>query len=200
MAFADLKNEPGLHQHKQASVTNQEIFEGIARKDNKTFLYLYKEYQSQILRMVEKNSGNADDALDIFQEGMVALWTNISQGKYTLREGAKVSSYFFAMCRNIWISRLRKQKNIQPLTETDELTDAKEIQEMQTQHELISDLEKHFRQLGESCRKLLSLFYYQKESLKVIAQQMGITEKTAKNNKYRCMQNLRSLYQQQPAS
>ena len=176
-------------------MTNQEIYEGIARKDNKTFLYLYKEYQGQILRMVEKNSGNADDALDIFQEGIIALWTNISQGKFTFSESAKVSSYLYAMCRNIWISRLRKQKPVLTIEESGDLTDAAELEEMQTQHELISELEQHFRQLGESCRKLLHLFYYQKASLKAIAGQLNITEKTAKNNKYRCMQSLKTIYQ-----
>lgn len=177
-------------------MTNQEIFDGIARRDNRTFLYLYQEYQGQIQRMVEKNSGNAEDALDIFQEGIIALWTNIKQGKFQLQDNAKVSSYLFALCRNLWISKLRKRKDFKPLEESNELSDHEDTEAMMAQHEMISDLEKHFRQLGESCRKLLSLFYYQKASLKAIAEQMAITEKTAKNNKYRCMQSLKSLYQQ----
>ncbi len=146
--------------------------------------------------MVEKNSGNAEDALDIFQEGIIALWTNIKQGKFQLQDNAKVSSYLFALCRNLWISKLRKRKDFKPLEASTELSDQADTDAMIAQHELIAELERHFRQLGASCRKLLSLFYYQKASLKAIAAQMGITEKTAKNNKYRCMQNLRSLYQQ----
>ncbi|MBX2875977.1 MAG: sigma-70 family RNA polymerase sigma factor [Saprospiraceae bacterium] len=180
-------------------MTNQEIFDGIARRDNRTFLYLYNEYQGQIQRMVEKNSGSVEDALDIFQEGIIALWTNIKQGKFQLRDNAKVSSYLFSLCRNLWISKLRKRKDFKPLDESNELSDKEETEAMLTQHEMISELERHFRQLGESCRKLLSLFYYQKVSLKAIAQQLEITEKTAKNNKYRCMQNLRSLYQKNVA-
>lgn len=177
-------------------MTNQEIFEGIARRDNRTFLYLYKEYQAQIQRMVEKNSGNAEDALDIFQEGIIALWTNIQQGKFQLRDNAKISSYLFALCKNLWISKLRKRKDFKSLEESNDLSDQEDTEMLLAQHEKISELEKHFRQLGESCRKLLSLFYYQKTPLKSIAAQMQITEKTAKNNKYRCMQSLRSLYQQ----
>lgn len=177
-------------------MTNQEIFEGIARRDNRTFLYLYKEYQAQIQRMVEKNSGNAEDALDIFQEGMIALWTNIQQGKFQLRDNARISSYLFALCKNLWISKLRKRKDFKSLEESNEISDEEDTEMLLAEHEKISELEKHFRQLGEACRKLLSLFYYQKASLKSIAAQMQITEKTAKNNKYRCMQNLRSLYQQ----
>lgn len=177
-------------------MTNQEIFEGIARRDNRTFLYLYKEYQAQIQRMVEKNSGNAEDALDIFQEGMIALWTNIQQGKFQLRDNARISSYLFALCKNLWISKLRKRKDFKSLEESNEISDEEDTEILLAEHEKISELEKRFRQLGEACRKLLSLFYYKKASLKSIAAQMQITEKTAKNNKYRCMQNLRSLYQQ----
>ncbi len=180
-------------------MTNQEIFEGIARRDNRTFLYLYKEYQAQIQRMVEKNSGNAEDALDIFQEGIIALWTNIQQGKFQLRDNAKISSYLFALCKNLWISKLRKRKDFKSLEESNELSDEEDTEMLLAEHEKISELEKHFRQLGEACRKLLSLFYYQKAPLKSIAAQMQITEKTAKNNKYRCMQSLRSLYQQNAA-
>ena len=56
------------------------------------------------------------------------------------------------------------------------------------------NLEKHFEKLGESCKKLLKLFYYQKASLKEIAASLNLTEKTAKNTKYRCMKSLRSNY------
>ena len=91
-------------------MTEQEIFDGIARKDNRTFLYLYKKYQGSILNMVQKNNGNEEDALDIFQEGLIALWTNISKGKFKVQDKAKISTYLYALCRNIWISRLRKKQ------------------------------------------------------------------------------------------
>ncbi len=176
-------------------MTDQEIFEGITRKDNRTFLFLYQEYQGQILRMVQKNSGNEADAHDIFQEGLVALWTNIAQGKFERKDSAKISTYLYTLCRNIWISRLRKRKNVQSIDKNPHLEVAAETEEMEAQYDQITMLENQFAKLGDHCKKILTLFYYQKAALKEIAEALDITEKTAKNTKYRCMQNLRSIYE-----
>ena len=180
-------------------MTDQEIFEGIVKRDNQTFLYLYEKYKGQIINMVQKNSGNEADALDIFQEGLIALWTNINRGKFKVQDQSSISTYLYALCRNIWISKLRKKKVIHSIEENPPADVAIQTQEMEAEHDKITELEKSFKKLGDTCQKILQLFYYQKASLKVIAQEMGITEKTAKNNKYRCMQNLRTSFQTQNA-
>lgn len=181
-------------------MTDQEIFDGIARKDDKTFLYLYQQHQAQILRMVQKNSGSESDALDIFQEGLLALWTNISQGKFLLRENTRISSYLHTLCRNIWISKLRKRKVMYSIDDNPALEIAAETTDMEEHYGHIKQLERHFKNLSNACQRLLQLFYYQKASLKEIAETLDLTEKTAKNNKYRCMQKLRANYTQENKS
>ena len=175
-------------------MTDQEIFNGIVTKDNSTFSYLYTEYKNMIFSMVKKNSGDDTDAHDVFQDGLVALWVNIASGKYQLSENVKLSSYLYTLCRNIWISKIRKRKPTQELLEKDEQALATEVDVDTDKFEKVNALMLNLKKLGEACQKLLKLFYYEKTSLKLIAQKMSITEKTAKNNKYRCMQNLRSLY------
>ena len=148
-----------------------------------------------ILSMVQKNSGGHDDAMDIFQEGLVAMWTNISQGKYQLDEKVKLSTYLYALCRNIWISRLRKTKPTVEIDGHEAMENIVDVDELEENYNMITTLEKQLQKLNEACRNLLKLFYYEKTSLKEIAMTMNITEKTAKNNKYRCMQSLRSFYE-----
>ena len=176
-------------------MTDQEIFEGILRKDNKTFLFLYQKFQEKILRMVQKNNGNDEDARDIFQEGLIALWANISQGKFQVQQQAKISTYLYALCRNLWISKLRKRKIQYSIQDDLHEEIAAEVVEMETQFDPVGELEGQFRKLDAGCQKLLTLFYYQKSSMKEIGEVMGITEKTAKNNKYRCILKLRSIYE-----
>jgi len=175
-------------------VTDKEIFQGIAQKDNQTFLYLYQNHKGRIINMVSKNSGTEEDALDIFQEGIIALWTNIEKGKFQFQENAKIGTYLFALCRNIWISRLRKRKITKEVDNETVGIDPSELHALEEEYEQINQLTKVMQQLGDSCQQLLQLFYYKKSSLREIATVMGITEKTAKNNKYRCMQNLKELY------
>jgi len=175
-------------------MTDQEIFNGVAAKDNNTFTYLYSEYKNMIYSMVKKNSGNENDAYDIFQEGLVALWVNISSGKFILSDKVKLSSYLYTLCRNIWISRIRKAKPTQELQASDENALSEEMEVDTDKYDKVNTLMLNLKKLGQACQKLLRLFYYEKAGLKLIAEKMDITEKTAKNNKYRCMQNLRALY------
>jgi RNA polymerase sigma factor (sigma-70 family) len=175
-------------------VTEEEIFEGIIKKDNRTFLFLYQQNQGRILNMVQNNNGNEDDARDIFQEGLIALWSNIEKERFQLTGKAKISTYLFTLCRNLWISKLRKQKKMFSLDDNPNMDLADEVDDMEEEYERINKLEKSIQALGESCRQLLRLFYYKKSSLREIATAMGITEKTAKNNKYRCMQSLKQQF------
>jgi len=175
-------------------MTDLEIFNGIVSKDNTTFSYLYTEYKNMIFSMVKKNSGDDTDAHDVFQDGLVALWVNISSGKYQLSENVKLSSYLYTLCRNIWISKIRKRKPTQELLEKDEQALSMDIDADTDKYDKVNALMQNLKKLGTTCQQLLKLFYYEKKSLKLIAEKMSITEKTAKNNKYRCMQNLRSLY------
>lgn len=176
-------------------MTDKEIYEGIARKDNKTFQFLYNEHIGMIINLVQKNSGSKDEARDLFQEGMIALWTNIQKERFQLNKDIKISSYLYALCRNIWISKLRKAKYTKPI---DELTNIEGpvsgLDEMEENYNKINQLTAYLEKLNDSCQQLLKLFYYKKNSLKQIASKMNFTEKTAKNNKYRCMKNLRALY------
>lgn len=156
-------------------------------------MYLYHKYQGSILGMVRKNSGSESEALDVFQEGLVALWTNISQGKFKVEDKAKISTYLYTLCRNIWISRLRKRKYTQPIADNPQVQ-VVAVEEDTAYRERVEKLEQNFEKLGTSCKKLLLLFYYQKASLKEIADRLDLTLKTAKNTKYRCMKKLRAIY------
>ncbi|MEI2748935.1 MAG: hypothetical protein V9E88_09285 [Ferruginibacter sp.] len=52
-----------------------------------------------------------------------------------------------------------------------------------------------FNLLGEKCRMLLILFYHKKQSYKEIATALSFSdEKTAKNQKYRCLQKAKENY------
>jgi len=174
-------------------VTDQKLFEGIARKDDRAFQYVYQHYRQQIFHMVQQNSGNAEDAMDIFQEGLIALWSNIQTNRFELKDSARISTYLHTLCRNIWISRLRKKKPTQEVDGQINLAAREDTAAAIEQYEQTAALRKLLGQLKDSCRTLLQLFYYHGLSLALIAQRLDITEKTAKNNKYRCMQRLRTI-------
>ena len=61
------------------------------------------------------------------------------------------------------------------------------------QEEQLQQMKTHFAKLGSTCKDVLLRFYYKKESLRNIATSQGWTEATARNNKYRCLQQLKGL-------
>lgn len=177
-------------------MTQEEIYRGIAEKDNHTFTYLYKEHLGSITNMVIRNSGSEADALDIFQEGLVVLWQNIRNDQFQLKGHTQISTYLYSVCRNLWISKLRKNKKTVAVGDYEaEIPDQSPDPFGEPDPEIMN-LRRYFKQLDEKCRTLLKLFYYEKKSMRIIAGQMGVTEPTAKNNKYRCMVKLRALYSQ----
>ena len=52
-----------------------------------------------------------------------------------------------------------------------------------------------FKQLGASCQLVLTRFYFEKKSMKAIAEELQIDAASARNKKYRCMQKLKELVQ-----
>ena len=111
-----------------------------------------------------------------------------------MQDQSRISTYLYALCRNIWISKLRKRKIIHSIDDNPGIEGKIKVQELEDNYDKVKALEKVLGTLGAACQKILKLFYYQKASLKDIALEMEITEKTAKNTKYRCMQNLRANF------
>lgn len=55
----------------------------------------------------QRSAISADDALDILQEGMAEFALKLKDGKYVF-QGKPVAAYVFTVCRNRWVSFLRR--------------------------------------------------------------------------------------------
>lgn len=177
-------------------MTQEEIYRGITKKDRRVFTYLYDNNLESITRMINRKGGSEEEARDIFQEGVIALWMNIKHDKFTLQADTRISTYLYSICRNLWISRLRKKKKLRVVDNYEaELPDQFE-EPFEEENPELTKLRRYFKKLDDKCQTLLKLFYYQKKSMREIAASMDITENTAKNNKYRCMIKMRALYDQ----
>lgn len=175
-------------------MTDKELFVKLAAKDNRAFRYLYETQYDKIVALITRNKGKEEDAMDIFQDALMVLWTNVATGKYELSDRSRISTYLYGICRNLWMNTLRKNKTVS-IEDINSLTVADGEDEMnEVINERIINLEYCIKKLGENCQKLLTLFYYEKTPMRVIAEKMNFTEKTVKNNKYRCMQKLKKLF------
>lgn len=171
------------------------LYNGLKNNQQSAFEYLYKNNYPAVRQLVYQYKGSEDDAKDIFQEGMIALWNNIRSGSYQLREDVKMSTYLIQICKLRWMDRMKKASSRYELRQETFLEPAEESEVMVDwiNREEQSEFQQQFAQLGERCQNLLKSFYFMKQSLQEIAERLGIGEASAKNEKYRCMQRLKKI-------
>jgi RNA polymerase sigma factor (sigma-70 family) len=181
---------------KELSVTNQTKDQLAAIKENNeaALKALYQQNYPKIESYVMANNGTADEAKDIYQEAFIAVWRNIQLNKFTPVSETSLAGYLYQVAKNKWLDHLRSghYKNVVPLEGHENGTHR--VEELpDNQQAYLAAIRQNFTKLGNSCRELLNRFYFQKESLRTIALAFQWTEATAKNNKYRCLQQLREL-------
>ena len=181
------------------SYTDEQILKGILRHDNLILQYIYKQYYYKVNYFIKKNSGNEDDACDIFQEAIIVIYRKIKDNDLVI-EASSFQSYLFSVCRYLWLKQLKKRRD-----EREKINDTLPFQEELYDENLVTIIDKnekyglyqkHFNNLSSDCQKLLQLFF-EKVPLKEIAGIMGYKgEKYAKKRKYTCKEILISRIKQ----
>ena len=178
-----------VHRH---SVFEQ--LQAIRANDEKALRQLYVSNYHKIESFILKNSGTEEQAKDVYQEAFIALWRNIQLERFQPQNDTALDGYLYQIARNKWMDHLRSghfNKVVSMDTADMHLPD--DGGNASDTNALLDAIRLHFKLLGDNCRKVLTLFYYDNDSMKKIADEMGWTEATARNNKYRCIQKLREL-------
>ena len=172
--------------------TTLDLLNVILRNDTIILQFIYKNFYSKINFFIKKNSGDDDDANDIFQEAIIIIFRKLKANDLVL--DCTFDTYLYSVCRFLWLKQLDKRK-----VEKEKIKDNHEYNEdlYDDGLEKVADLneryklyQKHFTNLGKDCQKILQL-YFDKVPLKNIAQIMGFkSEKYAKKRKFKCKEYL----------
>ena len=172
--------------------TTLDLLNGILRNDTIILQFIYKNFYSKINFFIKKNSGDDDDANDIFQEAIIIIYRKLKANELVL--DCTFDTYLYSVCRFLWLKQLDKRK-----VEKEKIKDNHDYNEDIYDDGLdkVADLneryklyQKHFINLGKDCQKVLQL-YFDKVPLKNIAQIMGFkSEKYAKKRKFKCKEYL----------
>ena len=185
-------------QTKVSGYSDGQLFEGLLDNKKDVLEYIYREFYPMVRQKIRQLGGQEDDARDIFQEGLLATWQNARSGKFVLQEGVRLSTYLVRVCHLRWLDKTKKASS-----RREQAVDA--FQEQGTNDHVLSrwlkredqvEFARMFAQLGERCQNLLRLFYFERQDLVSIALELNIGERSVKNEKYRCMQRLKKIYQQ----
>lgn len=171
---------------------DQHALELIRAGDRAGLVRLYDDNRRPIVSHVTRNGGTPDEAEDVLQESVVIVWEKVRTGDLELT--AKLSTFTFAVARRLWLRRLAQRRR-EPSIEvnTDTLADDP-IEDPPENESRIEQMHRAFGRLGEPCRTLLLLYYWEQMTMAEVAAQLGFANAdVAKAKKYQCKELLRRL-------
>ena len=137
-------------------------------------------------KLVMRNSGTEDEAKDVYQDALIVFWQKVKNDQLVLT--SKISTYIYSICQNLWRKELDRKKRL-----SNEESDGSQIMDFDKK-ERIEIINKSVQQLGDTCRKVLSYYYFDNMSMTEIAEKLGFANAdTAKTKKYKCKKELDNM-------
>jgi RNA polymerase sigma factor (sigma-70 family) len=170
---------------------DQKIIELIrSQRQDKVFTTLYK-YFPVVKKMILANGGRSEDAEDIYQDALIVFYKKAGNPDFNLT--SSINTYLYSIARYMWKDELRKKAQ-HSFTDIQDvhLPEQEFISDVETENKY-KPAEKVIAELGDRCKELLLLFYFESLKLKDIAPKMGYnSENTAKNQKYKCLETAKN--------
>lgn len=174
-------------------ISDKSIIEGIRNQDDTTLNWLYNNYYNTVSKHILKNNGVSDDVSDVFQDTIIILYNQITDG--TLNLTSDLKGYFFGIARNIWNTQLRKKRKTVEL-ELDLLQEPEIDEDNDRMFERI--VNRAFLKLKPDSQAVLNL-YYEGCSYDEIAVKMNLkNEGYARRKKYLSKEALMEIVYKDP--
>ncbi len=173
------------------------IVEGLRTGRKKTLNQIYRDYFPVIKDHVIKISGSEDDAKDVFQDAMMAIFQNVSDEDFELT--CQFRTYLYAVSTKIWRKRLRDERptHLHTTGEVEQIAQ-EEINEAVMKLERYKFYQRKFKELSEKCQELLKMFLNGVDT-KRVTQHFGFASVGyTKKRKFQCKENLINLIESDP--
>lgn len=166
---------------------------GKAREDAMKEIVRWNQVKNTITNYVRANSGNAQDAQDMFYEAVVVLDNKIRNGDF--KHTGSIKGYVTSCAKYIWMNRLKKVGTEKYFEDISLVSDMAYRPTFVSENPQISwDLvQTHWLQLSEQCRQILKMWTVG-YSMADIFEELDISSPAmAKKRKYTCLKKLKSM-------
>ncbi len=128
-------------------------------KDKEVIHFLYKNVLPNVKKYIKNNSGSGDDALDIFQDALLAFYQSVMDGSFNMQY--KAYGYVYRLCVYRWINKVQRNKlrYVEELPEMEVETPKSWFSESENKEEA-SVLTELFSDIGDKCLELLNYMIY----------------------------------------
>jgi len=170
------------------------------KRMDETIKTIYRNHFDSLNWYVMNNSGSRQDAEDVFQEVVMAFIDLVKKDKF--RGESTVKTFLYSLNRHTWLNELKRRGRA--LAREEKYEKGQERIELDASH-LISDREGKVEviqlvgQLGDICKKILLLFYYENLSISEILDTLDYqNEQVVRNKKYKCLKELEQMITEKP--
>jgi len=170
------------------------------KRMEETIKTIYRNHFDSLSWYVMNNNGTRQDAEDVFQEVLVAFIDLVQKDKF--RGESTVKTFLYSLNRHIWLNELKRRGRT--LAREEKFEKMQEHIAPDTGHLIAGREEKAevmrlVSELGETCRKILVLFYYENLSMKEILDATEYeNEQVVRNKKYKCLKQLEQMINEKP--
>ncbi len=166
----------------------------VQKGDTSAFAVLVDRYKDLVFTLSLKMLKDREEAEEVSQDTFVKIYKSLSK----FNGESKFSTWIYKVAFNTCLDRLKKNKRLQPVVDLDALAEQESISFMNV---LDSIEQKERKQMIQDCLHslpgedgfLLTLYYFEEQSLDEIAKIIGINPNNVKIRLYRSRKKLTCL-------
>lgn len=155
---------------------------------------LYKITLPKVKSYVLNNSGNNEDAKDIFQDAVITFFSAVKNGRFDRTKS--IDGFIYTIAKNGWINKVRKDKKLkfdEGLIDENQHIGNNQLDQLITL-ERQESFQKVFKQLGDQCKEIMRLSIYENLPPRKIMEVLGLSSiDVTRTNSYRCRKKLKEL-------
>ena len=176
------------------NVDDQHYIRMVREGDTNAFAVLVDRYKDMVFTLSLKMLKDREEAEEVAQDTFLKIYKSLSK----FNGESKFSTWIYKVAFNTCLDRLKKNKRSQPFAGLDEFTEREEISLINV---LDSIEERERKQMIQDCLNglpgedsfLLTLYYFEEQSLEEIAKIIGINPNNVKIKLYRSRKKLAAL-------
>lgn len=187
---------------KNTPKEDAELFEAIKSGRHELIDELYVRHRSAFLTYAQRQlSATEDDAADCFQDAVIAFYKNIVSGRLT-ELTCGIRTYLFAIGKRM-VYRKNQQRHREPPADPDAGIGLGNDPANELDMSLFDRFEDDHRKamlatalgkMGDTCRQVLTLFYYHRYPIESIQNALGLSSPGATRiKKMRCLDKLKQI-------
>lgn len=141
---------------------------------------------------IQRRGGDLEAAKEVFQEAIVLYYEKLMSDKF--QPVVSDHAYLMGIVKKRWLKYCEQYKGKESLEHI-------EVTEEKIAKPLTQKLLQYLKQSGERCMDLLQSFYYEKLTMKQVADRYGYgSERSATVQKFKCLEKVREEVKQKSLS